>query len=169
MQETWVWSLVGKILWRKAWQPTLVFFSGESPWTEEPGWLQTMGSQRVGHNWVTKHTAQHVHCIHRWFRKSHLVKNPPASAVDTGDVHLVRDRKKPWRREWQPNPGLPGKSQGLRSLVGYSPWGLKKVRHDLATKQQQQHSVYNTDAIICLSFHLLMDIWVVFLLSGCCE
>ena len=23
------------------------------PWTEEPGRLQSMGSQRVGHNWVT--------------------------------------------------------------------------------------------------------------------
>ena len=27
---------VGKIPWRRAWQPTLVFFPGESPWTEEP-------------------------------------------------------------------------------------------------------------------------------------
>ena len=26
------------------------------PWTEEPGGLQSMGSQRVGHNRVTKHT-----------------------------------------------------------------------------------------------------------------
>ena len=25
----------------------------EIPWTEEPGWLQSMESQRVGHNWVT--------------------------------------------------------------------------------------------------------------------
>ena len=25
------------------------------PWTEEPGGLQSMGSQRVGHNCVTKH------------------------------------------------------------------------------------------------------------------
>ena len=25
------------------------------PWTEEPGWLQSMGSQRVGHNHATKH------------------------------------------------------------------------------------------------------------------
>ena len=24
------------------------------PWTEEPGGLQSMGSQRVGHDWVTK-------------------------------------------------------------------------------------------------------------------
>ena len=32
---------------------------------------------------------------------------------------------------------LPGKSHGQRSLVGYSPWGRKRVRHDLATQQQQ--------------------------------
>ena len=25
------------------------------PWTEEPGGLQSVGSQRVGHNWVTEH------------------------------------------------------------------------------------------------------------------
>ena len=24
------------------------------PWTEEPGGLQSMGSQRVGHDWTTK-------------------------------------------------------------------------------------------------------------------
>ena len=26
----------------------------EIPWTEEPGELQSMGSQRVGHNWATE-------------------------------------------------------------------------------------------------------------------
>ena len=31
-----------------------------------------------------------------------------------------------------------GKSHGQRSLVGYSPWGCKRVRHDLVTKQRQQ-------------------------------
>ena len=30
--------------------PTPVFLPGESPWTEEPGRLQSMGLQRVGHN-----------------------------------------------------------------------------------------------------------------------
>ena len=39
MQETWVRSMVGKILWRRAWQPTPVFLPGESPWTEEPSGL----------------------------------------------------------------------------------------------------------------------------------
>ena len=32
-----------------------------------------------------------------------------------------------WRRKWQPTPvSLPTKSQGWRSLVGYSPWGRKE-------------------------------------------
>ena len=28
----------------------------EIPWTEEPGGLQFIGSQRIRHNWVTEHT-----------------------------------------------------------------------------------------------------------------
>ena len=44
----------------------------------------------------------------------------------------------PWRRKWQPTPVFfPGKFHGQRSLVGYSPWGDKRIGHDLATKQQQ--------------------------------
>ena len=31
------------------------------------------------------------------------------------------------------------KSHGERILVGYSPWGYRRVRHDLVTKQQQIH------------------------------
>ena len=35
----------------------------EVPWTEEPGGLQSMGSQRAGHNWATEHT--HTHRVKR--------------------------------------------------------------------------------------------------------
>ena len=46
--------------------------------------------------------------------------------------------KIPWRRKWQFTPVfLPGESHGQRSLAGYSPWGLKRVRLNLVTKQQQ--------------------------------
>ena len=31
------------------------------PWTEEPGGLQSMGLQRVGHNWTHIHTNTHIH------------------------------------------------------------------------------------------------------------
>ena len=35
--------------------------AGRIPWTEESGGLQSMGSQRVGHDWVTEHTHTHTH------------------------------------------------------------------------------------------------------------
>ena len=38
---------LGRSPWRRAWQPTPVFLPGESPWTEETGGLQSIGSQRV--------------------------------------------------------------------------------------------------------------------------
>ena len=47
---------VGKIPWRRIWQPIPVFLPGESLGTEEPGELQSMVSQRVRHNWATKHS-----------------------------------------------------------------------------------------------------------------
>ena len=41
--------------------------------------------------------------------------------------------KIPQRRKWQPTyVFLPGKPHAQRSLAGYSPWGHKRVRHDLA-------------------------------------
>ena len=55
---------VGKIHWRRAWQPIPVFLPGESPWTGEPGRLQSMGSQRAGHGWATRHsTALNCLCL----------------------------------------------------------------------------------------------------------
>ena len=49
--------------------------------------------------------------------------------------------KIPWRRKRQPTPVFfPGKSHGLRSLVGYSPQDRRRVRHYWATKQQSTGS-----------------------------
>ena len=62
-----------------------------------------------------------------------VVKNPPANARDAGFDPWIR--KIPWRRKWQPTQEfLLGKSHGQRSLVGYSPWSRKRVRHDLVTE-----------------------------------
>ena len=49
-------------------------------------------------------------------------------------------KKIPRRRKWPPIPvSLPGESHGQRSLVGYSPWGLKRVIHDRVTEHTHMH------------------------------
>ena len=50
MQKTWVPSPGWEEPLEEGWQPTPIFLSGESPWIEELRGLQSMGSQRVGHN-----------------------------------------------------------------------------------------------------------------------
>ena len=35
----------------------------------------------------------------------------------------------------------PGDGEGQGSLAGCSPWGHKRIRHDLATKQQHTYSM----------------------------
>ena len=51
---------VRKTPWSRKWQPTPVFLPGKIPWREEPGRLQSMGSQRVGHDWTTSLLLSHV-------------------------------------------------------------------------------------------------------------
>ena len=56
MQETWVWSPGWKDpLEEEMATHSSIILAWEIPWTEEPGGLQSMGSQRVGHPWVHMH------------------------------------------------------------------------------------------------------------------
>ena len=43
-------GMATQIPWRTEWQPTPVFLPGESPWTEKPGGLQSVESQKDGHD-----------------------------------------------------------------------------------------------------------------------
>ena len=56
MRETWVWSLGWKYLLEKGMATYSSILVWRIPWTEEPGGLQSMGSQRIGYNWVTNTT-----------------------------------------------------------------------------------------------------------------
>ena len=56
-----------------------------------------------------------------------MVKNPPATAGDVGDLGSVPGSgRSPGGGNGTPLVFLPGKSHGQRSLVGYSPWDRKK-------------------------------------------
>ena len=80
---------------------------------EEPGWLQSVGLQRIWHNWSDLTcSGKEPTCQCR--RQKKLGFN-------------LRVGKIPWRRAWQPTPVFfPGEFHGQRSLLGYSPWGCKE-------------------------------------------
>ena len=59
MQETWAPSLGWEDPLEKKMATHSNILAWKISWTEEPGGLQSMGSQRVRHNWTTKCTAQH--------------------------------------------------------------------------------------------------------------
>ena len=64
-----------------------------------------------------------------------------------------------WRKKWQPTPVfLPGKSHGQRSLVGYSPWSCKRVKHDLATKEQWLAMMWRKWVILTIKGHTFFQL-----------
>ena len=84
----------------------------ENPWTEEPGGLQSMRSQRAGHGQssLAQHSTQYGE-----FRLFRLASQVTSLSLFTF-MH--------WRRKWQPSPVfLPGECQRRGSLVGCPLWG----------------------------------------------
>ena len=53
MQETWIQSLGLEDPLEKEMATHSSILAWRIPWMEEPGGLQSMGLQRVGHNWAT--------------------------------------------------------------------------------------------------------------------
>ena len=70
MREIWVQSLVGKILWRRVWQPTPVLLPEESPWTEKPVRLQSVGSVRM--HILTEMLGNNNNYIYIYTTKTHI-------------------------------------------------------------------------------------------------
>ena len=73
------------------------------------------------------HTHTHTHTVVQWW--SICLPGQEMQVPYLG-------QEDPLEKEMETHSSiLAGKSLGQRSLVGYSPWGRKRVRHDLATKQ----------------------------------
>ena len=75
VQEMWVWSL--------GWEDPLEVMAIHSsilawriPWTEEPSGVQSIGSQRVGHDWrnrASTHIYTYIHtCIYTYYMYTHI-------------------------------------------------------------------------------------------------
>ena len=63
----WVWSLGWEHPLEEAMATHSSILAWKIPWTEESGGLQSMGLQRVGHDWATEHThTQLLDRIQQW-------------------------------------------------------------------------------------------------------
>ena len=114
-QWTWIWANSGRE-WR----------------TGKPGVLQSMGSQKFGHNCVTEQQQQTYNFpLKREWRflggsggRVCLKCGSPEFDPWVGKIL--------WRRKWQATPVfLPGKSHGWKNLAGYIVHGVTKSRTQL--------------------------------------
>ena len=68
------------------------------------------------------------------FPSGSVLKDPPENAGDMGSIPGL---ERPLEKKMATHASiLAWESHGQRSLVGYSPWGHKRVGHNLAIKQQ---------------------------------
>ena len=136
MREIWIWSLGLEDPLEKEIATHSSTLAWKISWIGEPCRLQSIGSQRVGHDWT----------ISLSLSGALVVKSPPTSEGDVGEMSSVSEPtcqwrrcrrnefnpwvwKIPWKRAWQSTPVfLPEESHGQRSLVVYNPWG-HRVTH----------------------------------------
>ena len=127
-----IWQILTHIILEKAMATHSSTLAWKIPQAEEPGRLQSMGSQRVGHNWASSLS---LFTFMLWRRKCQAtpVFLPGESQgwgslvgcrvwgrteSDTTEWLHFHFTFTHWRRKWQPTPlFLPGESQGRGSLV----------------------------------------------------
>ena len=86
-----------------------------------------------------------------------VIKNTPAKARVKRHRFDPWVRKILWRRKWQSTPVfLPGKFQGQRSLVGYSPWGCKEL--DTTEGLSIQHTQHNLLLLLLILILIPLDL-----------
>ena len=109
----------------------------------------------------------HPYCVN-YFGGS-MVKNPPANAGDSG---LIPGLGRSPAEGRSPPVFLPGKSHGQKNLEGYSPWGHKRVGHNLVTKQQHIIDIiwylsfsfwFASLSVVIFGLHVVFCIWLLWL------
>ena len=127
MQETWVWSLDWERPLAMSFHSNILVW--RIPWTEEPAGLQSMGLQRVRHDWATSLSFTK---IDEGFPAS---SNGKESTCNVGDPGQSLGQENPlakemvthssilvWRIPWTEEPSR------------LQPMGSQRVGHNLGTK-----------------------------------
>ena len=88
-----------------------------------------------------KHTFQFMYTQINEDVASHWLNGKEAASQAVVEGLIPGSGRFPGEGSGKPTPEfLPEKSPGQRILVGYSPYGHKRVSHDLVTKQ---HNIHN--------------------------
>ena len=106
MQEMLVQFLSGEDTLKKEMATHFSIIAWNIPWTEDPGRLQSMGSQRVGHNWTTNtlswEARQESYLIACSLRGTLLGKAWLAACHLVLKFHLLWSQCADWVRQAQP-------------------------------------------------------------------
>ena len=89
--ETWVQSLGQEDLLKKEMATHSSILAWKIPLTEEPDRLQSMGSQRVGHNWATS-----LHICHSFPAKRQLSSNFMVTVTISSDFRTQEEESYHW-------------------------------------------------------------------------
>ena len=73
--------------------PNSSILTGRIPWTEEPGELQSLESQRVRHNWASEPLTPNF-IVHNVWHRVHLIL--------TGYMEFKHNYRSKWYLEWYP-------------------------------------------------------------------
>ena len=157
MQETWVRSLGREDPLEKEMATRSSILAWRIPWTEEPGGLQSTGSQSVGHDWATLlllyygliywhiwgaiilFTSSTIDKIFGLVKNLHAMRETQVWSLGQEDPlekgMATRSSILAWRIPWPEEPGR------LQSM------GSQRVGHDWAT--EQQHCSFRCKALQC--------------------
>ena len=143
----------------------------EIPWTEEPGGLQSMGSQRVGHNWATVQAHTHTHLPSTRFPRGLRVlietsrqskgRRTPRNSIQAPTKNLQRTHKLQGYVYSTPKHHSPLGRKQLNHFPARSPWmspkelGTEPRSLDpLAEFQKANHALAFScwDILLCLAF-----------------
>ena len=139
-QETWVWSLGAEDLLEKETATHFSILASKIPWMEEIGGLQTMGSQRVGHDWVTNTLTQDHLSFRMW-----QLQSAGFTESFKNNTHVF------WWQAWSPSLFYPGLTLGWEDLLeketatfssilaGKIPWMEDPGRLQFMGSQTVQH------------------------------
>ena len=140
--EAWEWWMSLPTLWTWIWVS-----SGSWWWTEKPGMLQSMGSERVWHNWATKLNWTTPKAIPGW------LSGQKKCTYNAGDVDLI--------------PGLgrsPGEGRGnppqyscLENPMDRGAWWITVLG---VAKSQTQLKQQSTNACTLTSWEWILLSWV---------